>query len=114
MNVADDLRAAAEYIREHGHAKGVAAAGDGSVCALGGIARSTGVDVGICYGMTDGVTPDQYDRFLRALGVLRDYLSGIGVLGDKYRLLSRWSDASQADDVITSMEKAAAWIEEQA
>ena len=102
MTTADDLRAAAEYIRGHGLARLTAEASDGSVCALGAIYK-------ICY-KHEVLTLD-WTRFNHAARVLSDYLYTEGLF--THGSLPKWSDSSQAGDVIASLEKAAAWVEEQ-
>lgn len=112
MTVADDLRAGATYIREHGHAKGTAQAFDGSVCAMGGIALGIGADLLICYGRTATTSPDVCLRFGDALVTLNNYLLDNKLT--RCHSIADWNDITFSDDVIASMEKAAAWSEEQA
>jgi hypothetical protein len=103
MSTADDLRAAARYINSHGLARETAELPDGSVCALGEIARSLGLPIMVVY---DGSTDSRYNE---ARYALMDYLcSGY------FTYLPGWSDTHTQAEVVAALEKAAAWIEEQA
>lgn len=108
MTVADDLRAGATYIRKHGHTKGTAAEMDGSVCAMGGIALGIGASIRICYG--DTASDDLTDRFNEAMVALSNYLHENKLT--RCNSVAGWNDITFSDDVIASMEKAAAWTEE--
>jgi hypothetical protein len=108
---AEDLRTAARYIDEVGHHRGnsVDPRGSGAVCALGGLAAATGCD--------PQRTPyDEIEhgntRYIRARKALQDYLNWAGIGWS----IPTWSDLKAKDkaDVTATMEKAAAWIEEQA
>lgn len=112
---ADDLRAGAQYIRVYGHTKKTAEDADGSVCAVGSLACAINAHVGICYGEMAGITTEKWNRFEAAVLALHNYLEATGVLA-KYSTVTFWNDAPDRtmDDVVTGMEKAAAWYEEQA
>ena len=110
MTAADDLRATAGYIREVGLAKGTAEVlGKGtSVCTLGGIARVCDLEPSIvCYNNT--ATTDRYEAAVLAM---KRYLRRNGIAWS----IPTWSDTLAKDEaeVTATLEKAAAWTEEQA
>jgi hypothetical protein len=113
MRTAEILRKSAEVIRERGLCKGKAEAYDGSVCALGAIAVATGgVPEELAYG-PNGVNIG----FDSGAGALANYLATIdGWSSERPPHIPTWSDhrSTTQDDVANTMEKAAAWIEEQA
>lgn len=109
MTAADDLRATARYIEKVGHTRGKFEAGDEgtSVCALGGMARVCGLDPHIADTMRRP-TP----RLAAAIVALRGYLFTHDLAGR----IPTWNDSQIKDEheAIVTLEKAAAWIEEQA
>jgi hypothetical protein len=103
---ADDLRATARYIDQHGHTRKVAQDKDGKVCVLGGISCVVGLDPTMApYGSSTST------RYERAKMALQAYLNEAGIGWS----IPTWSDLKAKDkaDVTTTLEKAAAWIEEQ-
>lgn len=110
MRTAEILRRSAQVIRRRGLAKGKAERADGSVCALGAIAVAVGgVPEELAYGEHGVSVP-----FDSASGALTNYLR----TGEEGRFVHvpTWSDrrTTTQEDVAATMEKAAAWIEEQA
>lgn len=121
MSTADDLRAAAQYIRDHGwhQGSGESRDGRGSVCALGGIARVCGIAPMLaCYEPPGDVMrivgAEPVHRYVTATDALREYLAEEAGTSDLYQV-PRWNDddARTPDDVTAALEKAAARIEEQ-
>ena len=74
MTVANDLRAAAQYMREHGHTKYTAENAVGAVCALGAIAHGIGAPISACYGRYEETIPGQRFRFDHTVRSLSAYL----------------------------------------
>lgn len=105
VEAAADLRNAATYIHEHGWSRFEMEDPEGHVCALGGIAKATG------YTGTLG-TP-AVPRYLAAQVGLLAFLNQDRE--DRIGFVPGWNDEEAADmaEVTTTMEKAAAWIEEQ-
>lgn len=104
---ADDLRAAATYIRAHGWTRGVTQKPDGSVCAIGGINAVTGGYFFL------GEIAEFGPGYADAVTAMERYLLATG---DSDRLtIPYWNDnhANDGEEVTAAMEKAAAWIEEQ-
>lgn len=111
MTAADDLRAAAGYIEKVGHVRRtVELNGEGTpVCALGGIARVCGLEPRkVALRTNQVVTP----RYAAATLALRGYLFAHDLPGQ----IPTWNDhtVKDAHEVTVTLEKAAAWIEEQA
>lgn len=110
MTAADDLRATAHYIEKVGHARNTFEEGgrEGSrVCALGGMARVCGLDPNQA-STRNRPTP----RLAAAVLALRGYLFANNLAGN----IPVWNDSQAKDqyEVVVTLEKAAAWIEEQA
>lgn len=107
QQTADDLRAAAAYIDQHGWQQGMAINRDtGAACALGALGTVVGA-LGVVYSI-EGVVP-RFDMASRAL------LCYLKRQPDIYSIVG-WNDMPtrvQAD-VTEALEKAAAWVEEQA
>lgn len=105
---ADILRAAATKIREVGWTQG-AALRDGHLCALGGIGIVTECEVTVA----EIESASRIPTFLSAESALKGWLQANGFPGFSVVF---WNDmpGRTMDDVVTGMEKAAAWIEEQA
>lgn len=98
---ADDLRESARYIDTHGWCQGALRMPTGEVCALGAIMAVTG----------DWHT-DEAVRSRGAAGTLILWLEKT----QDHRQVADWNNApsmTQAD-VTSGLEKAAAWLEEQA
>lgn len=114
--VADDLRAAASYIREHGWTTGTAGRVDGSVCALGSMSRVAGMEPAeACYEPPDHLVGvyghDKTERYVRMTAAMRNWLADALPNGS----IAQWNDTPgrTAEDVTAELEKAAAWTEEQ-
>lgn len=107
MSAADDLRATARYIEKVGHIRGAMELGGegGPVCVMGGITRVCGLEPTI----TLRVIPP---RYAVAVLAMRGYLFAHDHCGS----IPVWNDREVKDqyEVIVTLEKAAAWIEEQA
>lgn len=108
MSTADDLRAAARYMEEHGHCTETAWLPTGQVCAGGAIAKVLGLPIAVVYGEYHS-WENGGERWAATTQALRHYLREQGVK----KSIPVWNDASDQHTVVTALEKAAAWIEEQ-
>lgn len=109
MTAADDLRATAQYIGKVGlvrHTTELDGEG-GPVCVLGGIARVCGLEPRLAFSGRQN-SP----RYAAATIAMRGYLFAHGRSGR----IPTWNDTEAKDqyEVTVTLEKAAAWIEEQA
>lgn len=108
-DAAADLRNAARYIDEHGWSKYEMEDPNGGVCALGGIAKATGY--------TGVLRTPAVPRYVAAQAALLTFLNKDRVNpSDQIGFVPSWNDEEAADqaEVPATLEKAAAWIEEQA
>lgn len=103
MTTAEDLRAAARYIEQHGKVEGNAELPTGEVCVLAAFAKVIGLPSSVAY---DG-TPDR--RYKAAHTALTAYLMETEPC---FYYIPGWSDGTPQDEVVEKMQKAAAWIEE--
>lgn len=110
QQTAADLRAAAAYIDQHGWQQGMAIYHEtGAVCALGALGMVCEGDADLAYSsaiFSDG-------RFGLAAQTLRNHLIGRGLTFTSVPAWNDRRDRVQAD-VTEALEKAAAWVEEQA
>lgn len=107
---AEDLRDASTAINELGWVQNSMRT-DRGVCALGGLVVATGYN--------GSVQTREARRYYNASVVLRDYLAATGHefgLADAFGAIPLWNDeyATTKTEVTAGLEKAAAWIEEQA
>lgn len=108
VEAAADLRNAARYIDEHGWSRHCMEDVDGGVCALGGIAKATGY--------TGLLGVPAVPRYVAAQAGLIAFLNLDRDVPAQLACVPYWNDSQAADqaEVTAALEKAAAWIEEQA
>lgn len=118
QQIADDLRGGAQYVRDHGWSRTQMRDSQGRVCAMGGIRCHVGSPQYIA--ITDWNERDFGAAFALAKHLQPD-LFEIDWDDSKRRIyafsvISRWNDqrAEGAEEVVTTMEKLAAKIEEDA
>lgn len=107
-DIAQVLRAAAEYMSEHGKCEGAYEDDDGAVCAFGAVAAVQ--DLMITRTSVEGTTyktPIQ----TRAADALEKWLSTQP--GNNIDSVIVWSDRNDAETVILGIKRAAEWAESQ-
>lgn len=109
--MAEDLRAAARYIDDHGWHQG-SMEHEGRVCAVGALGATIFGDPAMC-GFAPWANPEEYKRYRAARTALAIHLDVYDEQSGKDSI-PEWNDAQVRikEDVTAAMEKAAARAEE--
>jgi hypothetical protein len=109
-NPAALLNEVADYIEEHGKARGMYERPNGMVCVIGGVRKV--VDARFRAGLPESLPGViNYNLRSRAEAACQRVLSASGVMGKATNVIS-WSDNHNKETVVKALREAARWSQE--